>query len=179
MPLMDRFSHAAAVTKWKADQQMRLLKIQNQINELEQVIRGEKAKLADTAINLFTQENLLNDELKDICLHIDQVYNQIKEKQRYIEAIKQERSPEYVEYSPSVSETKTGLVCPECGRELIGKYCPDHGVEGVRKNKIEENPIEVIPDPEAEKLVCPICRKVLNVRFCPDHGVKGVPTNQF
>jgi len=179
MPLLDKFSHAAAVTKWKADQQMRLLKIQNQINEIEQAIRGEKSKLADTAISLFAQENLLNDELKEICTRISQYHDQIKEKQRYQDAIKQERPPEYVEYSPNVSETKTGLFCPECGRELVGKYCPDHGLEGVRKVSSPETPIEVLPTPEAEQLVCPICRKVLNVRFCPDHGVEGVPARQI
>jgi len=179
MPLLDKFSHAATVTKWKADQQMRLLKIQNQINEIEQSIRGEKSKLAETAIHLFAQENLLNDELLEICTRINQFRDQITEKQRYQEAIRQERPPEYAEYTPTVSETKTGLVCPECGRELVGKFCPDHGLEGVRKVTTQETEVEVITPKEGGQLVCPICRKVLNVRFCPNHGVEGVPAGQI
>ncbi len=38
MPFIDKVSHAATVTKWKADQQMRLLKIQGEIYEIEQKV---------------------------------------------------------------------------------------------------------------------------------------------
>ena len=178
MPLKDKIAHAGAVAKWKADQQARLYKIQTQINELEQMIRGEKSNLADTALSLFGQDNLSDDELKQICSKITELSDQIKEKQRFQEAIKQERPPEYVEYTSKVAEKISGLVCPECGRELVGQYCPDHGVAGVKKSQGQEKLDKVIEAPITEQLVCPICRKSLAVRFCPDHGVEGVPANQ-
>jgi len=178
MPFFDKVSHAATVTKWKADQQMRILKVQGEINEIEQKIRVEKSDLADTTLNIFFQDNLLNEELKVICTKISDLRNQINEKQRFQEAIRLERPPEQPVYTSKVIETPSGLVCPECGKEIVGKYCPEHGKEGIRKIIPPDN-IEIITPQESGPLVCPICRKTLSVRFCPEHGVEGVPAGQF
>ena len=67
MPFQDKLAHAAAVAKWKADQQMRLLKSQNRVGEIEGQIRNQKASLADKALNLYAQGQLLEDDLKQVC----------------------------------------------------------------------------------------------------------------
>lgn len=140
MSFQARLSHAAAVTKWKADQQMRVLKCQNQIRDLEGQIKVQKSLLADTALSLYTQQKLTHEELIQICNAISQLHSQIKDQHNLEDMIKQERGPELSSYSasypPAVSgevaaEATSGLVCPQCNRPLRGRFCPEHGVEGV------------------------------------------------
>ena len=177
MPFQDRIAHAAAVTKWKADQQMRLLKSQNQVRELENQIKSQKAALADAALTLYAQEQLAEDELKQICAAIAALHEQIKEQQNSQEVIKSERAPELQAYSANYppaqpaqlpTEPTSGLVCPQCNRSLVGRFCPEHGVEGVPKPS--EQPAAI-----STNLVCPKCKRPLVARFCPEHGVEGVP----
>jgi hypothetical protein len=177
MPLKDQIAHAAAVTKWKADQQMRLMRSQSRIGECENQIRTVKATLADKALLLYSQEQLVEEDLKQICANISELHRQIKEQQSLQDAIRSERPPEQTIYSSVVptappAETFSGLVCPQCNRPLVGRFCPDHGVEGV-PSKPDPEPIEVIN--VSPQLVCPVCGKVLSVRFCPEDGVEGIP----
>ena len=181
MTFQQRVSHAAAVTKWKADQQMRLLKSQNQVRDIENQIKSQKALLADAALNLYAQQRLTEDELIQVCVAIAQLHEQIKEQQTAQEMIKQERAPELTAYSssypPSAGATTTaealsGLVCPQCNRPLVGRFCPEHGVEGVEKARSSE---PTPSDATTTGLMCPQCKKPLSVRFCPEHGVEGIP----
>jgi len=183
MSLQDRISHAAAVTKWKVDQQARLLRVQNQIRDLQGQIQVRKAVLADTAFQLYGEGRLGIAELDEICLAIAELRQQQNEKQMEEQAVKAEQAPTLESVAAvtavAANQTPSGLVCPECQRPLIGRYCPDHGLEGVRP---QPQQIEVVavsePEPFEEsspgQLVCPKCRRPLSVRFCPDHGVEGV-----
>ena len=185
MPLQDRIAHAAAVTKWKADQQMRLLRSQSRIGEFESQIRTVKAALADKALVLYLQEQLVDEDLKQICANISELHRQIEEQQSLQDAIRSERPPEQPAYSsayptaqPAVlpqAETLSGLVCPQCNRPLVGRFCPDHGLEGV-PSKTDPEPAEVTD--VSLQLVCPTCGKILSVRFCPEHGVEGIPQSK-
>jgi len=185
MPIQDRIAHAAAVTKWKADQQMRLMRSQNRIGEFENQIRTIKATLADKALVLYAQEQLVEEDLKQICASISELHRQIKEQQSLQDAIRSERPPELSGYSAVVPpaqpaamaqvETLSGLVCPQCNRPLVGRFCPDHGVEGVPSRQAPE-PVEVTD--VSPQLVCPVCGKVLSVRFCPEDGVEGIPQSK-
>ncbi len=139
MSIQDRLSHAAAVTKWKADQQVRLLKSQNLIREIENQVRAQKALLADKTLSLYDQKKLTEEELINTCFAIAQLHEQIKEQQNLQEMTKQEHAPELTTYSSSYpssvgavsTETLSGLVCPKCNRSLVGRFCPEHGVEGI------------------------------------------------
>jgi len=138
MPIQESLSRAANAAKWKADQQMRLLKSQNQVRELEEQIKAQKARLADTALTLYTQQRLSEDELKEICAAIAQLHEQVRQQQMLQEATKNEQPPDrtYSQTSPPSAEQpvapKSGqLVCPTCGRILAARFCPEHGVEGV------------------------------------------------
>jgi len=94
MPIQDSLSRAATVARWKAEQQMRLLQCQNRIRELEAQIRGHKARLAETALTLYTQQRLSDDELREICATIAQLHEQIREQQRLYAAIRNEQPPD-------------------------------------------------------------------------------------
>lgn len=139
MSLFDRASHAANVTKWKADQQMRILKAQNQIRELENQIRFQKANLADATLTLYIQEKLTDTELQQICQLIDGINNQVQTLYQEIELTKQEQPPQLPNFSATIpngssnitSQTGSGLVCPICGQDLVGRFCPVHGQEGI------------------------------------------------
>jgi hypothetical protein len=138
MPIQESLSRAAKIARWKADQQMRLLKSQNQIRELEGQIKTQKARLADTALTLYTQQRLSEEELKEICAAIAQLHEQIRQQQTLQEATKNEQPPDRTyssTFPPSAEQSvtpKSGqLVCPKCGRIVPIRFCPEHGVEGV------------------------------------------------
>jgi len=183
MPIQDRIAHATSVAKWKVDQQTRLLKIQNEIHQLENDIKSQKARLADATLALYTQGRLEEDDLKRICATIDGFHKRISEKQSEQKATRQEKPPElqtaYTASYPSASsvsgdEPSSGLVCPQCGRSLIGRFCPEHGVGGVQKTPPQESPVEPQISTEAQRLMCPKCHSPLAGSFCPEHGVEGV-----
>ena len=186
MPFQDRIAHAAAVAKWKADQQMRLFKSQNRIGEIETQIRVEKASLADKTLALYAQDQLVEEDLKKSCADIAALHELIRGQQSLQEAIRSERPPEQGAYSaaaplaqpaPVQSETLSGLVCPQCNRPLVGRFCPDHGMEGVPPIQSAEPAPSANVDADAP-LVCPTCGKILTVRFCPEHGLEGVPKSK-
>ncbi|HNE06546.1 MAG TPA: hypothetical protein PLT08_18600, partial [Anaerolineales bacterium] len=60
----------------------------------------------------------------------------------------------------------------QCGRALVGSFCPEHGVEGVMP---PQNSEAQQPNGTTSQMVCPKCGRLLSVRFCPEHGVEGVP----
>ena len=175
MSIQDRLTHAAAVAKWKADQQSRLLKTQGLIRDIENKIKIQKAQLADAALRLYKQEQLADDELNRICASIATFHDQKEEHLKSQENIKNENPPELSKYSsdypPSqgefIVEDTLGLVCPQCHRKLVGRFCPEHGIEGI-PDEIE--PQELIPG----QRICPECKRPLNVQFCPEHGVEGI-----
>ncbi|HHY88566.1 MAG TPA: hypothetical protein GYA06_06595 [Chloroflexi bacterium] len=165
MSLKNRFSHAASVTKWKADQQMRILKTQGRINELEAQIKAQKAVLADAALAAYAQGNLAVPELLQICGVIEQIYAQVQVTQQELEAIRQEQPPALEPFSADVPTsqpgygpapaytpppagytpaptTPSGLICPACGQPLTGKFCPVHGLAGIVPPAEDETPVE-------------------------------------
>jgi DNA repair exonuclease SbcCD ATPase subunit len=185
MTFQDKIAHAAAVAKWKADQQMRLLKSQSRIGEIESQIRAEKSALADKTLALYAQEQLAEDDLKQICAAIAALHGQIKEQQSLQESARSERPPEQQAYSATYpptqpaelqTETLSGLICPQCNRSLIGRFCPEHGVEGVEPSQSSES---TQTNNAIYQMVCPKCGKPLSVRFCPEHGVEGIPQEKL
>lgn len=176
MSIQERLTHAAAVAKWKADQQSRLFKTQGLVREIEIKIKTQKALLADTALRLYKQEQLAEDELNQICASIASFHEQKEELRESQRNIQNENPPELSKYSsdyPSsqdvqlIVEDTLGLICPQCQRKLVGQFCPEHGIEGVH-NEIESQ--EVNPD----QRICPECKRPLKVQFCPEHGVEGI-----
>jgi hypothetical protein len=148
--IMDKMSHATAVAKWKADQQVRILRAQNSLRDLENQARVQKASLGEATFSLYASNGLTEGELINLCQQISQIYSQIQSTHQNIEAIKQEQAPVDTSlyssaFPPVASPTMrqgldpaspplSGLVCPECGMALVGRFCPVHGKEGILPN---------------------------------------------
>jgi len=179
--IKDRVSQAAAVTKWKVDQQRRLLKKQSEITDIENEVRIGKARLADAVLAVYEKENLDHEELKSACAEIVASLESIARKKSELDEIRRERPPDAAyTASPAIDDPNaaslSGLVCPECGRELVARFCPDHGREGVAKEPSDSRVEHGQQAPDQDRsLVCPECGRVLRGRFCPEHGVEGVP----
>ncbi len=166
MALKEQLEHAAAVTKWKADQQVRILKIQGQINDMESTIKGRVYALGESTLGLSEQGKLQQPELLELTREIAGLKDQLLGLQQTLTAVKTESGPQ----RPQEQQVYSGLVCPVCGMMLRGKFCPVHGVAGV----VPSAPEQTAPTPSGGYLVCPICKQPLKGKFCPVHGVEGV-----
>lgn len=164
--LQEKLNHAKEVAQWKIDQQSRILKTQNKITDFERQINKQKSILADKVFELFEEKKIKNAEIDPICDELSTLYSVLTETRVELESIRDEKAPElYESFKPD--EIASGYECPVCGKKLSGKYCPDHGVEGIKKTPAE---------PVSESgLVCPKCGKPVPVKFCPIDGVEGVP----
>ncbi|MGD8604369.1 MAG: hypothetical protein PVF49_07345 [Anaerolineales bacterium] len=173
MKLKDRMEHAANVVKWKADQQRRILAKQGEIRDVEAQIRTLKSNLSQTAHELYEAGQLKEKALVEICDQIAESQADISTKENELEVIRNEEPPDEPESMdiPEGAEL-SGLICPECGRALVGKFCPEHGVEGVEPESKEQVVVEAPVD--SDVLVCPECGRELSGKFCPEHGLEGV-----
>ena len=166
MALKEQLEHAAAVTKWKADQQMRILKIQGQISDMESTIKGRVYALGESTLRLSEQGELQQPSLLDLTHEIATLKEQLLGLQQTLTAVKTESGPQ----RPEAQQSFSGLVCPVCGAMLRGNFCPEHGVAGV----LPSVPEPTAPFPSGGYFACPICNQLLNGKFCPIHGVEGV-----
>ena len=148
--IKDKMNYAAAVAKWKMDQQVRIVRLQSSLHDLENQVRAQKATLAEATLSLYAQHALTEGELTRLCDQISQIHAQIQNTNQTIEATKQEQPPAdpalySSTYPPAVDSSTdqavntsalplSGLVCPECGMALVGRFCPVHGKEGVLPN---------------------------------------------
>lgn len=173
MTLQNRVTQAANVAKWKIDQTARIHNIQSQIRGLTNEADHKYRLLAEEAYRLYVEEGIDDPALVQICDQIKAVLLQIEEKQANLELIRAEEPPSLPETEKTFEYS--GLVCPECNLQLVGKFCPTHGLEGVvPKPKEDPKFIESSTIPEGT-LVCPKCKLPLVGKFCPEHGVEGVP----
>jgi len=155
MSFLDKLGSAAAVAKWKADQQMRAMRVQNSIRDAEKQVTSQKSALADAALELYAQGSLAESSLAEICAAILQQNEQIRQLNENLERIQAEQPPSDAPaapapspaapppaaaqppappvqfFTPAPAAQPAGLVCPECGQALRGRFCPEHGVEGV------------------------------------------------
>jgi hypothetical protein len=192
MSFKEQVAHTTAVAKWKADQQFRLFKIQNQIRDIENQIKPQKALLADTALNLYNQHRLIEAELMQICNTISQLDEQIKEQQNIQEMIKGEHAPEFIAYSssvppsnpPSYSTDDVPSVPQSNPPSLLTDDMPDVPPSdplSLSTDDLPAFPPSYVNNPSEVAslgLVCPNCNRSLSGRFCPDHGLEGVPAKQ-
>lgn len=148
--IADKVNYASAVAKWKADQQVRIFRSQNTIREMENQVRVQKASLAEATLAQYANHALTEEGLVNLCEQIYQILGQIQYTNQAIEAIKQEQPPadpalyssaypspmnQPFEQAVNTSDLPlSGLVCPDCGMALVGRFCQVHGKEGVLPN---------------------------------------------
>jgi len=164
--LQEKLTHAKDVATWKVDQQSRILKTQNKISDYERQINKQKMLLAESVCDLWEKGEITNPSLVPIMDELLQTQAALLNTHLELENIKNEQAPELIE-SFDLDEVFSGLVCPTCGKKLKGKFCPDHGVEGIEPQKS-------VSLPERE-LVCPQCGKPVPIKFCVECGAEGIP----
>jgi hypothetical protein len=161
MSFMDKLGSAAALAKWKADQQMRIMRTQNNLRDLENQVKAQKETLGEAALQLYLQGGLSEPSLQQICVTIGQLQEQAAQVNAALHQIQAEQPPNegqpapapapvaavpvptYPAPTPYAQPASTVppavpaavpspvLVCPQCGAVLKGRFCPEHGLEGV------------------------------------------------
>jgi hypothetical protein len=91
---MDKVGSAASGAKWKADQQVRILKMQNNIHELENKVVTQTTALGKAAFELYKLGNLPAESLHELCANIGQLNEQIGQLTDNLHQIQAEKPPE-------------------------------------------------------------------------------------
>ncbi|MCL4562315.1 MAG: hypothetical protein M1281_17100 [Chloroflexi bacterium] len=156
MGFMDKLGSAAATAKWKADQQMRVMRVQNNIRDLENQVKSQKMALGDTALGLYSQGSLAEEPLQQICAEIGRINEQVAQLNQNLRQIQAEQPPS--ENQPASAPAPAAYAPPPVPESTAPATAPAPD-----------------PAPQPAVLVCPECGQVLKGRFCPEHGREGVP----
>lgn len=134
----DKITHTANVAKWKIDQQIRINSSQTKERQIITQIDNIRIQLADAAYKLFRLGELSNDELKQICLNIQQQEGELQNQKSETEKIKLETPPSFPFFTNEHGQEElldapslSGLICPKCKQNVPVRFCPKCGVEGV------------------------------------------------
>ncbi|HEY4688560.1 MAG TPA: zinc-ribbon domain-containing protein [Anaerolineae bacterium] len=114
MPLLDQFKRGVDVAKFKADQLMRVNRVQTEIGGLRREILNAREKIATAVVDLHKQGTLTHPELRELCAVIDQVEAQIAEKEAHIAAIRAEVPPQPQSPAATTSAARPANPCPNC-----------------------------------------------------------------
>ena len=165
MGLFNRFKHGVDVTKFKADQLMRVNRVQGEIEGLRRQISEVRLQIAGAALNLHQKGALANPELEELCLKIDDLQRMIGDKEARIAAIRAEEPPPgptgyYASLNP----------CPNCNFEVPpgAAFCTNCGNAMPAPAKPEE------PASAGGGITCPNCQTQNpdTARFCTVCGHK-------
>ena len=161
----DRLKHAKEVAEWRINQGRRILDVQGRINDFEKQVQRSMQILSDTTYSQYKVGKNLLPEINSVCEDIEAIYSALENSRAELEAIKIEEAPSLEESS----QVYSGLVCPECGKKLTGKFCPVHGNEGIKEA------VTYTTSSAAESdLICPECSRPVMDKFCVNCGVEGV-----
>ena len=129
MTVQSFLQRGAKRASFEADKLQRTLKVQNTISNLRTQIRGKVTHLGETALRLYRQGALVEDELKAIGQAIEALEAQAAEKETELARIKAETFPE--EESPMAGQPgMASQVCPNCGQTLPAgmRFCIHCGI---------------------------------------------------
>ncbi len=153
MPILDRFKQGVDSAKFKADQLMRVNRVQGEIGNLNREISTLRDKIASVTLELHKAGRLPLPELEELCVSIDRLNAQIVEKEAQIASIRAEVPPQAPgvapaapapEPAPAASPSPVAAEapaeapvapaagvrkCASCGAELSAKvsFCPNCG----------------------------------------------------
>jgi hypothetical protein len=116
---------------FEADKLQRTLKVQNTVGNLRTQIKGKVAHLGETALRLYRQGALAEEELKAIGQAIKALEAQVAEKETELAQIKAETFPEPEEEAPVAGRPgMASQVCPNCGQTLPAgmRFCIHCGI---------------------------------------------------
>lgn len=147
MTFYDRIKHGVDLTKFKADQAMRVRQVQGEIEELRREITVIREQIASATLQLHQEGVIANPELEEFCVKIDQVSEQIEAKDNLIAAIRIEEPPRIAQ--PTNQYTPV-TPCPHCNFNVpVGAvFCTNCG------NAI---PSPAVPDPISSPAAARLC----------------------
>jgi len=170
MPLMDNLKRGVDVAKFKADQLMRVNRVQGEISNLRRDIQGVRENIVNAVVQLHKQNALAHPELEETCAVIDLLEAQIAEKEAQIAAIKAEVPPQAPAPTqpPAMPPAPTGpvSVCPNCRASVPtgAAFCVNCGkpffrpaVTAAATGPVIEPPAPVSPAPIPPGNACPNC----------------------
>ncbi len=174
--MFDRFKQnvgqAAAVAKWKADQLVRINKVQGEINKLKGEINGVHEQIAHAVLEMRKQGQALPPELETVCANLDALQAQITEHETQLAAINAEQAPGAqpapAAPAPAAAAAPAGATktCPNCHASVpfAAGFCPNCGFKFA--------PVE----PQKTTVTCPNCSYEVPAgsAFCPNCGTRVV-----
>ena len=164
MAFVNRFKHGLNVTKFKADQMLRINKIQTEINTIRQQVSGARMEIANTAFELYKQGRVEDPDIKRLCTAVEDLLGQISEREAMIEAIRAEEAPRQPEEDWGAPQNP----CPYCSFDLPegSVFFPNCG------RSLPETLAVETPSAQAPDSTCPQCQAQLppGVSFCPNCG---------
>jgi len=165
MSLVDRFKHGVDLTKFKADQALRIRDVEGEIGALRREISTVREQIASTALKLHKETPISNPELEELCLQVDQLFEQIASKENVISAIRIEEPPQIAEQAP---QDYPGSPCPNCSFKVpLGtKFCTNCGQSMPELKPVSE------PAPQSNTQACANCGVELDTAgaFCTQCG---------
>jgi RNA polymerase subunit RPABC4/transcription elongation factor Spt4 len=172
--MFDRFKQAANVTKFKAEQLLRVQGVQNEIAGINQQVNGLRDRIAAAVLDLHQKGPLGIPELDEICASVDALQAQIAQKEAQITAIRNEQPPQAGAPAPQASappppavEVKT---CPNCHTSVPASamFCTSCGYN------FQQEPAapEAAPEDAPATQTCPNCHfeAPATSAFCPNCG---------
>jgi predicted RNA-binding Zn-ribbon protein involved in translation (DUF1610 family) len=163
MPILDQLRRGVDTAKFKADQLMRINRVQSEIGDLRREISSVREKIANVVMELHRQGGLSSQELEDLCVAIDQLNTQIAAKEAQIVHIRAEVPPQTSSYSVQPKNP-----CPNCRFDvpLGAAFCPNCG------NAMPQLSEHTAAEPVSEAGKCSNCGFSLPAEadFCPNCG---------
>jgi predicted nucleic acid-binding Zn-ribbon protein len=94
MPILDQLRRGVDTARSKADQMMRINRVQGEIKSIRRESQAVREKIADGVIELYQKGALSHQELEDLCVAIDGLNAQITEKEAQIASIRAGTPPQ-------------------------------------------------------------------------------------
>ena len=170
------FGQAAAVTKWKADQLVRINKVQNEIANLKREVGTAHEQIATAVLEMRKSGQQLPPEVEALCANLDGINAQVAEHEGLLATINAEAAPAAQPAPaayPAAAPAAATKVCPNCHANVPAAtmFCNNCGYNFAAAPA-------AAPAPEAKTTVtCPNCHFEVpgGSAFCPNCGSRVLP----
>ncbi|MDO8970476.1 MAG: zinc ribbon domain-containing protein [Saprospiraceae bacterium] len=157
--MFDRLKQAANETKFKADQMLRVQRVQNDIAGVNQQMSAMRDRIGGRALELHRQGALAMGvaELEELCASVDTLFAQIGQKEAQIAAIKAEHPPTGATPAPQPGFQQQQGFPQQPGFQQQPQYAP--------------------PPPQVAMKTCPNCQAAVPgpAMFCTTCGFNFQP----